>query len=91
MSDEYDRASSKFTSTIGKVTISLALDLGIDRDVIFYGHVSEPSELRSVYGASVASLSPGYVGLSVTQSLGFGVPMIVSRLAQLRMAIFSGR
>jgi glycosyltransferase involved in cell wall biosynthesis len=35
--------------------------------------------LRSIYGESIASLSPGYVGLSIIQSLSFGIPMILAR------------
>lgn len=60
----------------------MASDLGIERNIVFHGHVSELNRLRSLYGTSVASLSPGCVGLSVTQSLGFGVPMIASRNEQ---------
>jgi glycosyltransferase involved in cell wall biosynthesis len=43
------------------------------------GHISDESRLRELYGTSYFSVSPGYVGLSITQSFGFGVPMIVSR------------
>ena len=35
--------------------------------------------LSDFYGRSIASVSPGYVGLSLTQSLGFGVPMVIAR------------
>jgi len=45
----------------------------------FFGSQSSPSVLRALYGDSLASVSPGYVGLSLTQSLGFGVPMIIAR------------
>lgn len=43
------------------------------------GHIGDYQTLRSIYSRAIASVSPGYVGLSVTQSLSFGVPMIVSR------------
>jgi glycosyltransferase involved in cell wall biosynthesis len=43
------------------------------------GHVEEYESLRELYSHAIASISPGYVGLSVTQSLSFGVPMIISR------------
>lgn len=43
------------------------------------GHVSDYEELKKLYHSSLVSVSPGYVGLSVTQSLGFGVPMVVSK------------
>ncbi len=45
----------------------------------FHGHVSDTAELRRLYSMAIASVSPGFVGLSITQSLGFGVPMIISR------------
>jgi glycosyltransferase involved in cell wall biosynthesis len=47
--------------------------------VEFQGHVSDPARLAAEYARSIASVSPGYVGLSITQSLGFGVPMLISR------------
>ncbi|MDH3022471.1 glycosyltransferase [Gordonia alkanivorans] len=52
--------------------------LGIDERVEFRGHVSDFSELKEIYSTALASVSPGYVGLSLTQTLGFGVPMIVA-------------
>ncbi|MDH8179555.1 glycosyl transferase, partial [Klebsiella pneumoniae] len=35
--------------------------------------------LKEIYSKSFVSISPGYVGLSITQSLSFGVPMLVSK------------
>ena len=43
------------------------------------GHLSDIDSLRDLYAHSIVSISPGYVGLSVTQSFGFGVPMLVSK------------
>ena len=48
---------------------------GIADRVELAGHVP-PDALRPYYGDAIASVSPGYVGLSLTQSLGFGIPMI---------------
>ncbi|GKT11808.1 MAG: hypothetical protein ISEC1_P0781 [Thiomicrorhabdus sp.] len=42
------------------------------------GHVADPKKLESFYVSAVASVSPGYVGLSITQSFAFGVPMVIS-------------
>ena len=42
--------------------------------VDFEGHVSSVDALRALYDRALASVSPGDVGLSVVQSLGFGVP-----------------
>jgi len=44
----------------------------------FVGHVP-PSRVSKYYGAAMMSVSPGYVGLSITQSLSFGVPMVIAR------------
>ncbi|HCE8951672.1 TPA: glycosyltransferase family 4 protein [Raoultella ornithinolytica] len=57
----------------------LASDLGVIKNVIFYGHISEPERLKKIYKKSFVSISPGYVGLSITQSFSFGVPMIISK------------
>lgn len=43
------------------------------------GHIGEFERLRHLYSTAFASLSPGYVGLSITQSFAFGVPMLISR------------
>lgn len=56
----------------------LSTELGIGADVIFPGHVSDLATLREFYSTAAVSASPGYVGLSLTQSLGFGVPMVVA-------------
>ncbi|MFV3113604.1 MULTISPECIES: glycosyltransferase [Gordonia] len=42
------------------------------------GPVTDADKLKSSYARAVCSVSAGYVGLSCTQSLGFGVPMIYS-------------
>ncbi|MEV8147988.1 glycosyltransferase [Arthrobacter sp. NPDC080073] len=57
-----------------KVETSPAAD-----SVLILGHVEDYSVLKTLYSSAIASISPGYVGLSVTQSLSFGVPMIISR------------
>lgn len=56
----------------------LARDLDVTDRVEFRGHVGDVEELRTLYASAAASVSPGYAGLSLTQSLGFGVPMIVA-------------
>ena len=43
------------------------------------GHIGDYNKLKELYATSLVGISPGYVGLSVTQSFGFGVPMIVSK------------
>ncbi len=51
---------------------------GLSDRIIFHGHISDYEKLKRLYENSVASVSPGYVGLSITQSLSFGRPMIVA-------------
>ena len=51
-------------------------DLG--HKIELMGHEADLLILRKYYNSSVASVSPGYVGLSITQSISFGVPMIIS-------------
>jgi glycosyltransferase involved in cell wall biosynthesis len=48
-------------------------------NVTLYGHVSDIETLRDLYSESVVSLSPGYVGLSITQSFSFGTPILISK------------
>ena len=49
------------------------------RRVMFTGHVSSVEQLRDIYARAIVSVSPGFVGLALIQSLGFGVPMILAR------------
>lgn len=51
----------------------------LEEKVYLKGHISDVNVLRDLYTSSICSISPGYVGLSVTQSFGFGVPMLVSK------------
>ena len=47
--------------------------------ILFMGHQSGADVLRPLYGRTIASVSPGYVGLSITQSFSYGVPMLIAR------------
>ncbi|MCF7559602.1 glycosyltransferase [Sabulilitoribacter multivorans] len=51
----------------------------LEGKVILTGHISDYSKLAEFYSKALFSVSPGYIGLSVTQSFGFGVPMLVSK------------
>ncbi|MBA4017510.1 MAG: hypothetical protein C0483_10090 [Pirellula sp.] len=57
---------------------ALSTSLKIADRVDLPGYVSD-EDCLAYYEKSIASVSPGYVGLSVTQSLGYGIPMIISR------------
>lgn len=53
--------------------------LGVSESVDFAGHRSDSEFLRGEYSRAIRSISPGYVGLSVTQSLSHGVPMLIAQ------------
>ncbi|WP_282449706.1 glycosyltransferase [Vibrio sp. 1CM2L] len=59
--------------------IKLAENLNIERCTTFEGHISDFEQLEALYSKAIFSVSPGYVGLSITQSFAFGVPMMVSK------------
>ena len=56
----------------------LAAGSSVSERIQFRGELNDYESLRMVYASAVASVSPGYVGLSLTQSLSFGVPMIIA-------------
>ncbi|MFW3386678.1 UNVERIFIED_CONTAM: glycosyltransferase [Kocuria sp. CPCC 205274] len=62
-----------------KQLLTLAENLGIADHVQFTGWVEDVNVLRKLYAGAFASASPGFAGLGLTQSLGFGVPMAVAR------------
>lgn len=55
------------------------LEYGLRSRVELPGHISDKDRLRSLYSTAYCSVSPGYAGLSITQSLSFGVPIVISR------------
>jgi glycosyltransferase involved in cell wall biosynthesis len=57
----------------------LCAELAIEDRVTFHGEVFDYDAIERIYENAFASCSPGYVGLNFTQSLWFGVPMIISR------------
>jgi glycosyltransferase involved in cell wall biosynthesis len=57
---------------------STIADLGLSSRVVVRGHVTSVDELREIYARAIVSVSPGPAGLTLVQSLGFGVPALVS-------------
>lgn len=53
-------------------------ELEVGDRVRFTGFVPDLEAMRALYGDAVASVSPARVGLSLVQSLWFGVPMIIA-------------
>ncbi len=52
---------------------------GCRDSVEFLGWITDVDALRKIYADSFTAASPGYAGLSLTQSLGFGVPVLVAK------------
>ena len=90
--DAFDRARTRLPDDTrlvfvgdGPLRASLeraAEERGLAERVVFRGHVSALEDLRRVYEPAIASVSPGTAGLSVIQSLGFGVPTVVTDRAR---------
>jgi glycosyltransferase involved in cell wall biosynthesis len=53
-------------------------ELELGQRVSFLGVIEEAAQLREIYSKAWCAVSPGYCGLSLTQSLGFAVPMVVA-------------
>ncbi|MDD4111389.1 MAG: glycosyltransferase family 4 protein [Clostridia bacterium] len=51
-------------------------NLNLKKRIILTGKINEPERLRKYYQETIVSVSYGQAGLSVLQSLGFGVPFI---------------
>lgn len=51
---------------------------GLQDRVEFPGWIDDLALLRPYYKAAFCTASPGFAGLGLTQSLGFGVPMVVA-------------
>lgn len=58
---------------------NLVQELKLENRIKLLGHIGDYDQLSELYGNSLFSVSPGYVGLSITQSFGFGVPMLISK------------
>ena len=56
--------------------INLVKQLGIESRVEFTGRIEDPSVLKNYYLESILSVSFGQAGLTVLQSLGYGVPFL---------------
>lgn len=56
----------------------LARQLSVSDMVHFEGWIDDVTVLAGFYSTAVCSVSPGFAGLGLTQSLGFGVPMVVA-------------
>jgi glycosyltransferase involved in cell wall biosynthesis len=54
-------------------------ELGLVDRVRVHGEEYDTEKLRTLYAEAIVAVCPGYMGLSATQSFGFGVPMLVAR------------
>lgn len=62
-------------------TCLYAKRLGLTDRVSFLGRINEPEALLDLYKESIVTVSFGQAGLSILQSLGFGVPYITKKNA----------
>lgn len=60
----------------------LVEELGLSDSVDFLGWIDDPVRLRVLYSSCIASVSPGFAGLALTQSAGYGIPMVVANNEQ---------
>ena len=56
----------------------IARELSVDTYCQFIGRTYDAKIVRELYNEAICSVSPGYAGLSLTQSIGFGVPVLVA-------------
>lgn len=62
-----------------KMLVDLVRNLEMSDRVVFHGQVIDEVTLASFYGESVVACSFGQAGLSVLQSMGYGVPFMTSK------------
>jgi glycosyltransferase involved in cell wall biosynthesis len=62
-----------------KIIDKIAKDSKYRDRIYIHGHNNDYGFLKTLYSQSVCTVSPGYVGLSITQSFSFGRPMIISQ------------
>lgn len=60
---------------------NLSIELKIEKRVLFKGKITNSEELKEYYKKAIVSVSFGQAGLSVLQSLGFGVPFLTKENA----------
>jgi glycosyltransferase involved in cell wall biosynthesis len=58
--------------------LDLVKKLKVEGRVSILGHVGDYETLSKYFSHSLVSISSGYIGLSITQSFGFGVPILIS-------------
>ena len=72
----------------------LCEELGVSGRTVFAGWVSDNDKLAGLYASAFIAVSPGFAGLGLTQSLGFGLPIVVSRdephSPEIELAEFGG-
>ena len=69
--------------------IELVSSLRLENRVLFKGKITDTDALKNYYKLAIASVSFGQAGLSVLQSLGYGVPFITKKNAVSGGEIFN--
>lgn len=58
---------------------NLVIENQLEHRIKIIGSIYDRENLKKHYAKSLFSVSPGYAGLSIIQSFGFGVPMLISK------------
>ena len=58
---------------------NLAIENKLEDRIKILGSIYNSENLKKYYAKSLFSVSPGYAGLSIIQSFGFGVPILISK------------
>ncbi len=58
---------------------NLVIENKLEHRIKIIGGIFDAENLKKYYAKSLFSVSPGYAGLSIIQSFGFGVPMLISK------------
>ncbi|MDN4490652.1 glycosyltransferase [Demequina sp. SYSU T00068] len=73
---------------------TLIAEANLSQAVEMPGWTNDAAHLRRYYDRAFVAVSPGFAGLGLTQALGFGVPMLVSRdeshSPEIELAEFGG-
>jgi glycosyltransferase involved in cell wall biosynthesis len=87
----FERALGRIPSIMNLVLIgngneegrlrSLVAELSLQNRVVFAGRINDPNALKAWYVRALFSVSYGQAGLSVLQSLAFGVPFLTKKNA----------
>jgi len=59
----------------------LIRELKLEKYILLYGAINDPAKQKEFFSRSIACISPGQAGLSVLQSMAFGIPFVTHQFA----------